>query len=361
MKILNKHQLEVPKKYIFLSALLFSLAVILQVSSTEQAQTCTIYIRHIILFTSIYLFWAFVIAYINNLVSPFQTNKNKFTQIIERFISAIILVLMNLIITNLIYYTVLVSFMGFSIHDAYADFKPYILNSFLIRFLDIIIIGIVLKIIGTFQSVQKQKLKVISLENELHLSQLEALRNQLDPHFLFNSLHTLNTLIGYDDKKAKSMVIKVTNLLRKILEKREQQMITFKEELEYFTNYLEIEEERFHDRLEVSISIDENTKEILVPTLILQPLIENSFKHGIAQIEDKGILRLTATLKDDFFIIKLINSIPKSNLYVVTNSTKVGLSNLQQRLQQVYGDGFDFLAEKGDTFFTVTIKINQLL
>lgn len=360
MVILAKYKLEVPKRYVYISALLFSLAVILQVVNAEQDVNALVYIRHITLFTAVYLFWALTIDYLNGLVKPFDQNRLIFLQITERFISATILVFLNLIITNILYYTVLVIFTNFTLAEVYGDFSPYFLKSILIRFLDVIIIGAILKIMETYQTVQKQKLKVVSLENKLHLSQLEALRNQLDPHFLFNTLHTLNTLIGYDDKKARSMVIKVTNLLRKILDRREKHLITFEEELEYFTSYLDIEEERFHDRLEVTIDVEDNTLDTLVPTLILQPLIENAFKHGIAQIEGEGKINLEAKLQENRLVIHLSNSIPKKNQSIAVNSTKVGLTNLQSRLQQVYGDNFEFSTEKKDNLFLVTLKINQI-
>ncbi|OSY87233.1 hypothetical protein WH52_12280 [Tenacibaculum holothuriorum] len=360
MAILSKYKLEVPKKYVFISALLFSFAVILQVVNAEPEINALVYIRHITLFTAVYLFWALTIDYLCGVVKPFDENKPKFTQFLERFISATILVLLNLIVTNVLYYTILIIFTNFTFAEVYDDFSPYLLKSILIRFLDVIIIGAVLKIIEAYQIVQKQKLKVVSLENKLHLSQLEALRNQLDPHFLFNTLHTLNTLIGYDDKKARSMVVKVTNLLRKILDKREKHLITFEEELEYFTSYLDIEEERFHDRLEVTIDVEDRTLSVMVPTLILQPLIENAFKHGISQIEDKGKISLEVKLQERFLVINLSNSIPKKNHSSVINSTRVGLTNLQSRLQQVYGDDFKFSTKKKNDMFSVTIKINEI-
>jgi sensor histidine kinase YesM len=359
MNILRRHKAEIPKKYVYIAALLFSLVVVIQVSRAEQNSSAGLFLRRIVLFGSVYVFWALFIDYINALIKPFEKEKSISIQIIERLISAILLVVFNLIVTNIIYYAILISFGYFTISEVYYDFQPYIFKSIFIRFFDIIIIGIILKIIDAYQALQKEKLKVISLENQLHISQLETLRNQLDPHFLFNTLHTLNTLIGYDDKKARSMVIKVTNLLRKILDKREQQLITFNEELDYFKNYLEIEEERFHDRLEVKIDIEDETREIMVPTLMLQPLIENAFKHGIGQLEDKGTIELNASIKERDFIISLSNTIPKHKESIASVSTKVGLQNLKSRLQQVYGKDYILKTKKGTKNYTITITIKN--
>lgn len=359
MNILKRYKTGIPKKYVYIVALLFCVAVMIQVSSAEQNLGVGLFLRRMVLFGAIYIFWAVCIDYINALVQPFHKKKSIFFQIIERFSSSFILVLLNLGVTNILYYVILISFAGMTVSEAYVDFQPYILKSIIVRFIDVIIIGLILKIIAAYQSLQQQKLKVISLENQLHISQLETLRNQLDPHFLFNTLHTLNTLIGYDDKKARSMVIKVTNLLRKILDKRAKQIITFEEEIDYFKNYLEIEEERFHDRLEVTMNVDDATRKIMVPTLMLQPLVENAFKHGIAQLEDKGTIELNAFLKDDIFVISLSNTIAADEVLNTTVSMNIGLQNLESRLQQVYGKNYTLQTEKKTNHFVVTIKINQ--
>jgi|GEM_PF-1698446 len=359
MNILRSHSTDIPKRYVYISALLFSLAVIIQVSATEQNPSTGLFLRRFILFGSIYAFWALVLDYINSLIKPFEKGKPILVQISARLVSATFLVLLNVLTTNIIYYSILIAFAGFTISEAYLDFQPYIIKTIIVRFFDIIAIGFMLKLIEANQTLQAQKLRVVSLENQLHISQLETLRNQLDPHFLFNTLHTLNTLIGYDDKKARSMVIKITNLLRKILDKREKQLITFDEEMDYFKNYLEIEEERFHDRLEVAIDIEHETRDIMVPTLMLQPLIENAFKHGIAQIEGKGLISLKAFIKRDVFTINLSNNIPEHNLPSPPNSTKVGLQNLESRLQQVYGKEYVLNTETIENNFVATIKINR--
>lgn len=359
MNILRRHKTDIPKKYVYTVALLFSLAVIIQVSGAEPNPSVSLFLRRIVLFGSVYCFWALFLDYINALIKPFEEGSSIFFQVTERLISAFLLVLLNLGITNIIYYTVLISFMNITISEAYLDFEPFIIKSIIIRVFDIIIIGLILKIVEAYQTIHKQKLQVVSLENQLHISQLETLRNQLDPHFLFNTLHTLNTLIGYDDKKARSMVIKVTNLLRKILEKREQQLITFEEELDYFRNYLEIEEERFHDRLAVIMNVEDETRGIMVPTLMLQPLIENAFKHGIAQLEGKGAIRLDAFMEGSSFTISLSNAIPAQALSSASNSTNMGIQNLDNRLQQVYGEDYMLITKKEEGLFVVTIKINH--
>ena len=359
MNILERHKTNIAKKYIYIAVVLFSIAVVIQVTGAEQNPDTILFLRRLVLFGSVYAIWAKLLDYINALIKPFEDNTSVLIQIIGRVISASLLVLFNLFLSNIIYYATLIIFKDISINEVYADFEPYIVKSIVIRYIDLIIIGLILKLITANQNLQKQKLKVVSLENQLHMSQLETLKSQLDPHFLFNTLHTLNTLIGYDDKKAQSMVIKVTNLLRKILDKREKQLSKFNEEVEYFKNHLEIEEERFHDRLEVFIDIEDETRDLMVPTLMLQPLIENAFKHGIAQLEGKGIIKLKAYIKDGVFTVCVFNNIPKDKLSNVVNSTKLGLQNLDSRLEKVYGLDYKLTTRKDEDSFMVIVRIQH--
>jgi LytS/YehU family sensor histidine kinase len=198
----------------------------------------------------------------------------------------------------------------------------------------------------------------VELENQLHISQLETLKAQLNPHFLFNALHALHTLIGYDDNKAKSMTIKISSLLRKILDQKDKHMVTLEEELDYLKDYLEIEQERFHDRLSINFDIQEDTKSLMVPNLILQPLAENAFKHGISLVEGEGVISLSSLMKDNLLLIEMSNTLPKGNKSSNIKSTRLGLSNLRNRLEQLYGDDYDLKTERKEDNFKVTVIMN---
>lgn len=360
MKILERQKLNIKKQYILIAAIVLSFIIVLQISGTAASNTFKISIRDVVFFIANYTIWALMIEYIYGAVKPFNISGNWNTTIISKaFISLIILVFVHLILTNIIYYSFVIFTSGISIVEAFNSFKPFILKSILSRFVDLLVIIVLLKIIQIYLTAQKQKLHVLSLENELNMAQLETLRWQLNPHFLFNSLHTLNTLIGYDDERAQEMIIKITNLLRKMLSQKEVHLITFKEELEYFKNYLEIEQERFYDRLNVKLEIENETNNILVPTLMLQPLIENAFKHGISRIEGKGKIKLKASIIDNNLVIKISNTIPKVTAFPSPLSTKVGLINLKNRLDKVFGENYEFVTVKDENLFIATIKINQ--
>jgi LytS/YehU family sensor histidine kinase len=302
----------------------------------------------------------FLVGYIyGSLRSVQDGNKSLGIRIAEFAISILLLLLFHLLITNIIYYAYLVVATGFSAQEIWSDFQPYILASVLSRALDLFIILILIKLLEGYWTFQKQKLQVVSLENQLHLSQLDALRVQLNPHFLFNTLHTLHSLIGYDDEKARSMLIKVTSLMRKTLDQRGKHLISLGEELEYTQNYLDIEQERFHDRLKVVLDIAEEAKSIQIPALILQPLVENAFKHGISLIESNGEIHLSAKLKNEQLILELRNTVAKETKLSKIPSSRLGLNNVKNRLDQVYGDQYEFSKRRVEDQFIIRITLQN--
>ena len=360
MQILGRHSLNIRKRYLYLIALLFSCIVVLQIVGGSGASDLSTVLRYTVLFVSSYLIWVLLIPYIYGGMRSFREgNKTWSIRILEIIISLTILLIVHLIVTNVIYYGYLVIVTDLSINEIWSDFQPFLFKSILSRLLDMLIIIALIKLLEGYWTFQKQKLQVVSLESQLHLSQLEALRAQLDPHFLFNTLHTLHSLIGYDDEKARSMLIKVTGLMRKTLDQRGKHLISLEEELEYIQNYLDIEQERFHDRLHVVMNIEEETKQIHVPALILQPLVENAFKHGISLIESDGEIHLTTNLKNNQLILELRNSIPNETKLSKVPSNRLGLSNLKKRLEQVYGDHYEFSKKREGNEFVVRITIQN--
>ena len=360
MQILPKHSLNVRKRTLYLIALLFSCIVVLQVECGSGSWDIAVVFRYAISFVSNYIVWVFLVGYIyGSLRSVQDGNKSLGIRIAEFAISILLLLLFHLLITNIIYYAYLVVATGFSAQEIWSDFQPYILASVLSRALDLFIILILIKLLEGYWTFQKQKLQVVSLENQLHLSQLDALRVQLNPHFLFNTLHTLHSLIGYDDEKARSMLIKVTSLMRKTLDQRGKHLISLGEELEYTQNYLDIEQERFHDRLKVVLDIAEEAKSIQIPALILQPLVENAFKHGISLIESNGEIHLSAKLKNEQFILELRNTVAKETKLSKIPSSRLGLNNVKNRLDQVYGDQYEFSKRRVEDQFIIRITLQN--
>tara|TARA_R110001632_G_scaffold140060_1_gene255975 strand:- start:80766 stop:81860 length:1095 start_codon:yes stop_codon:yes gene_type:complete len=356
MKLLLRHSIGISKKYVYLISILFSLVVMLQTTISESKESFNISIKFIVFFTTNYFFWAVLIESVYGAVKPLQIGSGFTSKMIfTAFLNLLLICTLHLIISNVVYGIYLIFVANQSFFGFLTDLQIAIPSAYISRIFDFLIIGALLKVMEAYQVFQQKQLKVLELENQLHLSQLATLRSQLDPHFLFNTLHTLNSLIGFDDKKARSIVIKMTHLLRKMLNEKNRHIITLEEEIEYFKNYLAIEQERFNDRLLVIYSLEETTKSLEVPALVLQPLIENAFKHGIALIEGKCEIHLITKLDGNELSISLSNTKPTSGNVSKIASTKVGLKNLESRLSQLFPNNFEIVIDDTDKHYTVTI------
>ncbi len=205
---------------------------------------------------------------------------------------------------------------------------------------------------------RERQLHASQLETQLTNAQLSALKTQLQPHFLFNTLHTLSSLIYEDVPAADKMIRQLSDLLRLTLESSGDQEIPLKRELEHLQLYLEIMKIRFQERLSISYAIDAAAESSFIPTLLLQPLVENSIKHGLEASVKTGEIKITAAkVKDQVEIVVRDNgpgfSGPAAGLY----SKGVGLANTVDRLQKLYGSkqSFKITSEhKGGTCVRLT-------
>lgn len=172
-------------------------------------------------------------------------------------------------------------------------------------------------------------------------ARLTALTNQINPHFLFNTLNSLATLIRIDPDRARTMVYKLSSILRRLLKKAEP-FSRLREEISFIDDYLAIEIIRFGSKLRFMKEIDEATLDRLVPSMILQPIIENSIKHGLASKVDGGVIRLRTWLEETELHISIEDDgigIPESKLAKVLEGG-VGVSNVNERLKVLYGSAF---------------------
>lgn len=229
----------------------------------------------------------------------------------------------------------------------------YITTSSISHFVDYLVITGLFVVVHLYKSMAQEKMQKLSLESELRRTQLNALRMQLNPHFLFNTLNTISSIIGKNEQGQK-VVSSLGDLLRVML-KEEKSIIPLSKEISYLKMYLDIEEIRFEDRLTIKIDIEEKAWSWLIPNLILQPVVENSIKHGLAKTS--GPVELN-----------IIGYVEHSQLVVVVKDTGAGLqgglfkegigvSNLRKRLLYHYGNNSHFLMEfDKPTGCMVTIK-----
>lgn len=198
-----------------------------------------------------------------------------------------------------------------------------------------IVTGIFVAILYYQQYLEKQK--------ELNHAQLKALKMQLHPHFLFNTLHSISSLIDINPKDAQKMTSRLGQLMRSTLDNERKQEASLAEEVEYIQNYLSIEHVRFQDRLEIHYDIEEAAMNATLPYLILQPIVENAIKHGVKDMQEGGSIQLSAKVNKDRVVISIEDN--GRGLSTNTSGTGLGLNNVFRRLSQFYQN--DFKLESG--------------
>ena len=174
------------------------------------------------------------------------------------------------------------------------------------------------------------------LQAQLASARLAALRTQLDPHFLFNTLHAVSALVEHDPRGARRMIVRLSELLRHTLEGAQEPEIMLEHELALLQRYLEIMEIRFRGRLQVEMHVDSAVRDALVPNLILQPLAENAITHGVSKIDGTGRIEIHATRDGDRLVLSVRDNGP-GLVNEVAQAEGVGLRNTRQRLQELYG------------------------
>ena len=190
----------------------------------------------------------------------------------------------------------------------------------------------------SYKQLRDREVEASRLEAQLALAHLEVLKTQLHPHFLFNTLNAISALMHRDVDAADRMISMLSDLLRLSLDNDQRHQVSLREELEFLDRYLAIEKIRFRDRLDVEIEVEDSCWDAMLPRLILQPLVENSIRHGIAMRSAAGKVAIRARREDDGMRIVVWDDGPGIPRGPENVRFGVGLSNTQARLQQTYGD-----------------------
>lgn len=223
-------------------------------------------------------------------------------------------------------------------------------------------------VIDYYRRHEEEELKISRLRTELAQTQLrvteaqlQALKMQLHPHFLFNTLNSISALLDEDVDAADQMLARLGDLLRLTIENSGAQQVTLQEELEFLRCYLEIEQVRFHDRLAVKMHIESETLDARVPNLILQPIVENAVRHGIASRIAPGEIEIQASRAGEVLRLRVRDNGP--GLQGGTGSGArtregLGLANTRARLKQMYGAAHLFeMADAAEGGLQVTLEI----
>jgi two-component system, LytTR family, sensor kinase len=241
-------------------------------------------------------------------------------------------------------------------------YEDFLHRSVIIRFSIGFLVVSIVTMMGinwfTWQEHQKNEERKTDADKLAKEAELFKLRQQLQPHFLFNSLNSINALIGNRPEEARKMVQQLSDFLRGTIKKEETQWVSLEEELQYLQLYLDIEKVRFGHRLAAIIDIHEATPSMKLPALLLQPVVENAIKFGLYDTMGETIIRLETLISGNELIIKVSNpydpetSSPKQG-------TGFGLKSVQRRLYLLFARNDLLTTEANDNIFTTIIKIPQ--
>src|SRR5215469_14321768 len=196
-----------------------------------------------------------------------------------------------------------------------------------------------------YQRMRDSQLRSAALERALTQAHLAALRMQLSPHTLFNLLHTIRGQISWDPATAQAMVVQLGDLLRRLLSAGEREFSRLVDELQFVTLYLELEQRRFADRLTIRVPLREDVARAWVPSLILQPLVENAVVHGLAGHEGPVTIRVEAYVSGERLVLRVLNTIAPGK---AAGLAGIGLTNVRERLEVQFGAAATFSAGPAD-------------
>jgi LytS/YehU family sensor histidine kinase len=197
--------------------------------------------------------------------------------------------------------------------------------------------------LGYYLKYRERELRAAQLESQLAQARLDALRKQLQPHFLFNTLNTVSILMDEDTKAARNMLVRLSDLLRAALDRSKSHEVSLRQEIEFIEGYLEIERVRFHDRLTIEMNIDPKALDARVPDLILQPIVENAIRHGIAPRSERGVIEIRAARLNGSLSLEVRdNGRGLQEEAGRGGNNGVGIANTQARLAELYGAAHQF-------------------
>jgi two-component system LytT family sensor kinase len=211
---------------------------------------------------------------------------------------------------------------------------------------------------GYYREVQARAVREAQLQTTLMEARLKTLQAELHPHFLFNTLHAISTLVHSNPDAADRMISRLSDLLRLTFDRSGAARVPLQEELEFLQKYLEIEQTRFQDRLSVQYDVDPAALDAEVPRLILQPIVENAIKHGVSPRSGPGLVRIAARVDGGRLCLEVRdNGVGLSGSARSQLRSGVGLANTRDRLDCLYGEAHRLEFSEGDGGLTVRIAM----
>ena len=214
--------------------------------------------------------------------------------------------------------------------------------------------------LGYYQRFREKERAATQLKAQLVQAQMRALRMQLNPHFLFNTMNAISSLMRTDVAAADLMLEQLSRLLRITLHRGDAQFIPLSDEMEFIEMYLAMQDRRFAGRVQQEMTVDPHLHDAIVPTMILQPIVENAYAHGLARITTPGVLSIDVSSQDSMLRLSVTNSGNGLRLPAPSNGSGkgVGLANVKDRLRMHYGENHSFsISEIDDSRVQVVMTL----
>jgi two-component system LytT family sensor kinase len=249
-------------------------------------------------------------------------------------------------------------FPGAQSHPFVTQFRRYVFAEAEADIQIYLLIGVIGYVVAYYGALRAQETHAAELETNLVRAELQVLKIQLQPHFLFNTLHSVAALVRKDPGAAEKMICSLGDLLRLTLVAEETPKVTLRRELGFLQTYLDIQRARFQDRLITEINVAEDDLDATVPYLLLQPLVENAIKHGVARSRGLSKIEIRICKESDDLKISVVNDNSASNPVSEQDRLGVGLENVKNRLRILYGRlGQLSVSEFSDGQFEVEVRI----
>lgn len=235
-------------------------------------------------------------------------------------------------------------------------FFPKILYEFVSLYLIVSLYGMFIFIRSWYR--QQQTLQ--ELKQEKIAAELELLKSQVQPHFIFNMLNNIYSSAFKKSPETAQQILKLSNLIEYSLYDSKKEEVLLEEELEYIRNYVDLQKIRVGEKLDVSVNIFDDINGILVPPLLLLPIIENCFKHGVNKSINPSWIRIDISTTNSDIIFKIENSIEKESKNAVIQNSGLGLANVRRRLELMYPNGHDIKIFQEENSFLLVLKLSRI-
>ncbi|MCW5517324.1 sensor histidine kinase [Muriicola sp. Z0-33] len=288
-----------------------------------------------------YLLWILIAPLVYRLTRKVQSLPNSILNIVPIVIAAVLLVIAHRALATKAYDIVYFLSIGYMRDFFGANGMVALVVGSFSSLIELLVL------MALFFGIDYQK-RYLKNQKDLIAAQLNSLQMQLHPHFLFNTLHSISSMIDIDPKKAQKMLTKMGTLMRTMLENDLEQMVTIEKELDFIRDYLDLEQIRYADKMRIHYQVTKDMEQIKIPNMILQPLVENAIKYGIIPALDQGEIHIEIKKSMDvkspkeYVNLKVSNSSEGNGNIRFDKGTGIGLQNIKKRLEGIYGNKFIF-------------------